>query len=359
MTTRWRLPNVTRLYDWSRFRHRTDHWLFMAAIALIMLATVVATAWRVRDTIPGLEIRMTSPAEGDGLRVTWFGVSTLLFDDGETQILIDGYISRPTAADVVLQTPVSNDAATINYWLHEYGVWRLAAIIPSHSHFDHAMDIGAIANRSSASIIGSPSAAMIGRGAGVPEDQIITIEGDAEYSFGRFSVKLIETPHAPIGWRGAVPLPGTIDEPLTVPAPVTAWRAGTSHSILVSHPEHTTLVQTSAGFSNRALQSVRADTVFLGVGLLGRLNEDYIRDYWVATVTTSGAKQVVPVHFDDYTQPFGVIRLPPLVIDDVPAIFDALERLRDTYDKDTEIQLPQFGVPIALGEPAPVPQTTT
>ena len=337
----WRRLRRALRFDWRAFLNRTDRSLLVIAVVLTVTAALLIVAWRARETIPGLEIRMTSPAEGDGLRVTWFGVSTLLFDDGETQILVDGYISRPTVADVVLDRPVTNDAATINYWLHEYGVWRLAAIIPSHTHFDHAMDIGAIANRSSASIIGSESAAAIGRGAGVPEDQIIVTEADAEYRFGRFTVRLIETPHAPIGWRGGVPFDGTIDEPLAVPAPLSAWRAGRSHSILVSHPEHTTLVQASAGFSNRAMQSLRADTVFLGMGLLGRLGPDYLRDYWVATVTTTGARRVVPVHFDDYTQPFGEIELPPLAVDDVPGLFERLNELRDTSDKDTEI-VPEY-----------------
>ncbi|MEO1204468.1 MAG: hypothetical protein AAFX10_17320, partial [Pseudomonadota bacterium] len=149
---------------------------------------------------------------------------------------------------------------------------------------------------------------------------------------------------------GAVPFDGPIDEPLEVPAPVSAWRAGRTWSILISHPAHTTLVHTSAGISSSALQEVRADTVFLGVGLLASLGTDYIRRYWVSTVTTTGAERVVPVHFDDYTQPFGTIALPPVLIDNVPKSIDALEKLRDTYDKDTEIVLPGFGTPLALGD---------
>ena len=356
---RWRIPTGPDWLNSRALRRRFDRAVLWAAIAIVMLATALATVWRVRATIPELEMTMTPPAGGSSVTVTWFGISTLLFDDGETQILIDGFISRPSVTDVVLQTPVENDAAAINYWLHEYGVLRLAAIIPSHTHFDHAMDIGALANRSSASIIGSESAAAIGRGAGVPEDQIIVSDGNAEYTFGRFTVRLIETPHGPIGWRGSVPLDGTIDQPLVPPAPVTAWRVGRSHSILVSHPEHTTLVHTSAGVSNRALETVRADTVFLGVGLLGSLGDAFMERYWIATVTSTGADRVIPVHFDDYTKPFGTIALPPAIIDDIPQTFETLERLRDTYDKDTEILLPEFGTPIALGEPGPRPEATT
>ena len=37
------------------------------------------------------------------LRVKFFGVSTLLFDDGKTQILIDGFFSRPSLSQVLFQ----------------------------------------------------------------------------------------------------------------------------------------------------------------------------------------------------------------------------------------------------------------
>ncbi len=198
---------------------------------LTILAVGIAALvlmWRDRLQLADIELR-PAPVEAqrsDTVTATWFGVSTLLFDDGQTQILIDGFISRPTLSDILLQRPVDSDAAMINYALNEYRLGRLAAIIPVHSHFDHAMDIGAIANRTSASILGSESTAHIARGAGVPEDQIVVVSSGADYSFGDFSVKLIESVHGPVGWRGQIPLAGTIDEPLVPPAPVTAWRAG-------------------------------------------------------------------------------------------------------------------------------------
>ena len=39
-----------------------------------------------------------APAATDETRltITWYGVATLLFDDGETQVLIDGFFSRPS-----------------------------------------------------------------------------------------------------------------------------------------------------------------------------------------------------------------------------------------------------------------------
>lgn len=46
---------------------------------------------------------------------------------------------------------------------------------------------------------------------------------------------------------------------------------------------------------------MRADVVFLGIGLLGKQSDAFVRDYWREVVQTTGAKIVVPVHWDDFT----------------------------------------------------------
>ena len=320
--------------------------------AVIVLSTVALVAsvglwwlWQVRPSLDAVDWPPFPAADGakDTVTVTWLGVTTLLFDDGDTQLLIDGFISRPSLADVLLGRPVESDAAQIDNVLEEYDMRRLAAIVPVHSHFDHAMDIGAIANRTSASILGSESTANIARGAGVPEDQIVVVENHAQYNFGRFTVTMIESAHAPIGWSGKVPFAGTIDKPLKTPAPVSAWREGKSYSIVVAHPLGTTIVQGSAGYVEGALAGVHADVVMLGVGMLESLGRKYAARYWQQVVTATGAEDVILIHFDDFTRPFGEIEPFPRALDDFERVAGWLEEFRDTWDRGTRLHLPRFG----------------
>lgn len=293
-------------------------------------------------------------SRGDAVTVTWLGVSTLLFDDGDSQILVDGFFSRPSVADILFDARVQSSAAEINRILDEYRMHRLAAIIPVHSHFDHAMDIGAVANRSSASIIGSESTANIARGAGVPEDQIVIAETDSVYEFGNFSVQLIASAHAPLGWGGTVPFAGSIDAPLELPARISAFREGRSYSIVVAHPQGTTLVQGSAGFLPGSLDKVVADVVMLSTFALENFGHEYTEQYWLSLVTSTGATRVLPLHFEDYTQPFGTIKLSPRIIDNFPDAAALLGRIRDTWDNDTRLHLPEFGTQLVL-YPPPLP----
>ena len=284
----------------------------------------------------------------DAVTVTWLGVTTLLFDDGETQILIDGFFSRPSITEILLGLPVNNDAAMINYAMNEFRMRRLAAIIPVHSHFDHAMDIGAIANRSSASVVGSESTAQIARGAGVPEDQITVVNSATSFEFGNFKVTLRPNSHAPVGWRGSVPLDGVIEAPLTMPQPVTAWRMGGAFTVIIEHPQGTALVQGSAAYKKYDFRDIAADVVFLGVGQLSSLGRDYAELYWQHTVTASGSHSVYPIHFDDFTKPFGEVALAPKVINNFEKTAIWLGEFRLRWDSDTSLFMPEFGKPIAI-----------
>ena len=324
--------------------------LIGAGLTVLVLAIVIALLWQDRSSLEETGLGAT-PLETrpDSVTVTWFGVTTLLFDDGETQILIDGFFSRPSVWDLLLDRPIDNDAATINYVLNQYRMRRLAAIIPVHSHFDHAFDVGAIANRSNASVLGSVSTANVARGAGVPEDQVIVFDPEVgEYSFGQFTVRLIAAPHAPVGPGGRVPIAGTIDAPLAAPASYRAWREGGSYSIVVSHPQGTALVHGSAGFAAGLLDDIDADVVMLSVALLEGLGRDYAERYWQELVTATGARYVIPIHFDDFTSAFGEIRTMPKIIDNFVRTAGWLDAFRAKWDTDTRILLLPFGEPVAL-----------
>ncbi len=318
--------------------------------SLVVCLTAVLI-WSNRGDLQAIqwpEPEPVSAASADRVTVTWLGVGNLLFDDGETQILIDGFFSRPSLTDILLDRPVSNDAATINYAMNEFRMRRLAAIIPVHSHFDHAMDVGQVANRSSASILGSDSTAQIARGAGVPEDQITVVESNTSFQFGEFTVTLLPAPHAPIGWRGSVPIDGTIDEPLTMPQPITAWRNGGAYTVIVEHPQGTAMVQGSAGYTKYELRDSPVDVVFLAIAQLNNLGREYAELYWQHTVTATGAHSVYPIHFDDYTQPFGEILLPPKLIDNIETTATWLDEFRRRWDSDASLFMPGYGKPIAV-----------
>ena len=103
------------------------------------------------------------------LTVMFTGVATLLFDDGETAIMTDGFFTRiPQNA----LRSIKPDRDVISRSLQRAGVKSLAAVIPVHSHYDHALDSPFVALETGALLVGSSSTANIGKGYGLPDERI-------------------------------------------------------------------------------------------------------------------------------------------------------------------------------------------
>lgn len=320
----------------------------LLAASLTMAVVALGLKWRDRPAISGLDwpVAESTGDAADRVTVTWLGITTLLFDDGETQILTDGTFSRLSLFDILTLRPVYSDIDVINHVLSKYRMDRLAAIVPLHSHFDHAMDVGHVANRTSAVVLGSESTANIARGAGVPVSQYQILASGESRRFGEFTITLIQSRHAPLGAGGKPPFPGTIDEPLEQPARVTDWHEGGTWSVLISHPAGDILVQGSGGFLQDALPLDGADVVMLGVAGVSWLGEEYVRRYWEETVARTGATRVFPVHFDDFTRPFGEVELFPDMVDDVSQTAKWLNELAGETEPPVDVALLPFGQPV-------------
>lgn len=259
----------------------------------------IATSWipeRILRYGPLLPPVLGVPKPGD-LRVTFFGVSTLLFEDGENSILTDGFFSRPSRPRVIFGR-IKPDNFVIDQALQKAGVRKLDALIVTHSHYDHAMDCAQVANRTGATIYGSSSTANIARGGGVPENKVVIPADGETRNIGRFRITFVHTKHAPSLFLG-----GTIDKPLVPPVRATRYKEGQCYAVHLQHGDKSMLVQSSAGMPGPSLRPLRANVAFLGVGLLGKQPARFREAYWQQTVGTIAAKRIIPIHWDDFTRP--------------------------------------------------------
>lgn len=161
------------------------------------------------------------PAAGPGapLTVTWAGVTTLLIDDGESALMTDGFFSRPSLAAVGLRRLAPSNPR-IDGCLARLQVDRLEAVLPVHTHYDHAMDSAAVAERTGAKLVGGTSAAQVGRGHGLADDRVVTAVSGAPLRLGAYDVTLIEGAHCPPDR-----FPGVITTPVVPPVKVSATGA--------------------------------------------------------------------------------------------------------------------------------------
>lgn len=258
--------------------------------------------------------------------VTWAGVTTLLVDNGSSAVLTDGFFSRPALLSVGLGK-VAPSLPRIDGCLARLGVQRLAAVLPVHTHFDHAMDSAVVAERTGAQLVGGASAAQVGRGGGLPDDRLVTVTPGEPVSLGAYDVTLFESEHCPPDR-----FPGVISEPVVPPVKASAYKCGEAWSTLIHHRDtgRRLLIVGSAGAVAGALTGQRADVVYLGVGQLGLQPERYLHEYWTETARAVGARRVVLIHWDDFFRPLHKpLRALPYAGDDLDISMRVLTRLAE------------------------------
>ncbi len=105
------------------------------------------------------------------LKITFFGTTTLLFDDGRDQILFDAHFTRPSIAQYLIGAKVKTNTGLCDKLIGLHHIDRLRAVFISHTHHDHVMDAPYVAGRCKAVIYGSSSAKNVAVGGGIPEDK--------------------------------------------------------------------------------------------------------------------------------------------------------------------------------------------
>lgn len=229
----------------------------------------------------------------NGVTAYFLGTSSVLFTDGETGVLADGFVTRPGLLRVG-RGRIAPDRAIVRAAIDRLGVRELAAVFCAHSHYDHALDAPLWCRETGAELIGSESTANIGRGLGVPESALrVVAEGDT-LRYGAFELTFVESVHSP-----GDHFPGTVDAPLVPPARAGEWKTGAAYSVLITHPRGRILLHASANFRPGMLAGRHADVVYLGVGVLGKQSPEFVERYWDEVVRATGARRVILVHWDD------------------------------------------------------------
>lgn len=316
--------------------------LALAALPVVLVGLFQVHSERLTRNYRALDAELNasaSPPAADVLQLRWYGTTAALLQHGDDAVMVDPFFTRPPGLlNLVLNRRIAPDEALIAASLKQAGITRLHAVMVSHSHFDHAMDAGVVARLTGAKLMGSESTLQIGRGAGVPESQLV-LAADAPITAGPYRIRFIRSVHA--GGTGGHPR-GEIAQPLQLPARYLDYKQGGTYSIHIEHPQGALLHHGSAGFVRGALRGLRADTALIGVAVVGD-TETYLRE----VVDVVGARRVVMAHWDDFTRPLDApLRVLPVSVD-LPGFIQHARSSRPQVDW----RLPRPGLALPVAAP--------
>jgi L-ascorbate metabolism protein UlaG (beta-lactamase superfamily) len=164
------------------------------------------------------------PTDRAPIRVRWLGTAGFSIEHEGHVVLIDPYLTRASLGRC-LRGGLHSDLTLL-----ARHVPRADAIIAGHTHFDHVLDVPALALATGATVYGSRSCVHLCRASGLPEGQVVDVQhGLAREPFrvevGPFDLRFVPSVHSSL-LLGRIPLPGDISDCDQVPLGTRQYRCG-------------------------------------------------------------------------------------------------------------------------------------
>jgi L-ascorbate metabolism protein UlaG (beta-lactamase superfamily) len=132
----------------------------------------------------------TPPREG--VRVTYLGTNGYQFEFDGHALLVDPYFSRVDLLSIALASRLQPDVPRIAEGMRHLAP-KADAILVTHGHFDHLLDVPTVMSRTHARLIASPSAVDLAKRAGASSGDAVTA-GDAR-RIGPWKIRVLRATH--------------------------------------------------------------------------------------------------------------------------------------------------------------------
>jgi L-ascorbate metabolism protein UlaG (beta-lactamase superfamily) len=233
------------------------------------------------------------PCAGHGgpvLDMHYLGTAGFVIRNEHRSIVLDPFVSRVGAWPLLTQR-LHSDAELVRQC-----IGHADDVLIGHAHHDHILDAPVLCQQTGARLIGSRSAIMVGRAAGLPAHQLLETAGREDIASGSWVLRGLPSRHGKV--YGRVPFPGDITQPPPWPPRMHHLRHGLVMNWWVDTGGLRIVHIDSADFIPQELAQTRADVVCLcAVGRQSRAN--YVKE----VLGLLRPRWVVPCHWDSMLTP--------------------------------------------------------
>jgi L-ascorbate metabolism protein UlaG (beta-lactamase superfamily) len=229
-----------------------------------------------------------------GLELTWLGTASIRLAYQGTVMWIDPYVTRLPLGAFVRRRVVPPAGAEIERWID-----RADAVLVGHTHFDHALDVPAIARRFGCPAYGSQSLRNLMGLHGLAA-QAIVVEPRRDYEVGPFRFHFVPSVHSKLRLGLDIPFAGELTCDHLDEMTPQAYRCGQVWGICIEVGGARIYHQGSADLLEDEIVDRDVDLFLCGISGR-RFTERYVE----RVVRALRPKLIVPTHYDDFFRPLG------------------------------------------------------
>lgn len=226
-----------------------------------------------------------------GLDISWLGTAGFALTCEGTTVLIDPFVTRRGLRSTLTSRSLQSDPVLVDRYLPSAD-----AVLLGHCHFDHAVDVPALA-AAGATVYGSASAHHLIGLSGFA-DRAVEVEPHRPYEVGPFTVRFVPSLHSKLLAGLAVPADGELTCDSLDRLGSNAYRCGQVWGIHIEVAGATLYHQGSANLIEDEYRYGPVD-VFL-CGIAGRYAT---RNFTTRALRTFRPTRVVAHHHDDFFRP--------------------------------------------------------